>query len=63
MELIKDSLPEVGNKSGLLDLPESKSTIFNKDYKEPDSSPFQNRRILKYINYEDQKYKEKDYNL
>jgi hypothetical protein len=50
------------NNSNYLDLPESKSTVFSKEYKEPSGSPFlQNRRILKYINYDDDKYKEKDY--
>lgn len=65
MELIQESLPDLGsNKSNLLDIPESKSNVFSKDYKEPSTSPIlQNRRILKYINYNDEKYKEKDFNL
>ena len=35
-----------------------------KDYKEPSGNPFlQNRRILKYINPSDIKYKDKEYEV
>jgi hypothetical protein len=65
LELIQEALPDLGsNKSNLLDIPESKSNVFSKDYREPTASPIlQNRRILKYINYNDEKYKEKDFNF
>lgn len=64
LQLVSEALPELNNKSSLLDIPESKSSIFSKDYKEPTVSPLlQQRRILKYINYNDEKYKDKDYNM
>jgi hypothetical protein len=55
---LQETLPDLNNKSNVLDIPESKSTVFGKDFKAP-GNPFKDRRILKKINYEDEIYKDK----
>ncbi|CAM6006370.1 unnamed protein product [Sphagnum balticum] len=65
MEIVNESLPELKNNSNMLDnIPESKSSVFSKAYKESVGTPFlQNRKLFKLIDYNDDRYKEKDYNI
>ena len=60
--MVNEQLSEIKNNSSLDFIPESKSKMF---YKEPisDNTFLQNRRVLKYINYDNDKYKEKANNI
>lgn len=66
LQLLNEPLPDMkSNLSVSLDnLPESKSSVFSRTYKESSVSPLlQNRRILKMINPDDERYKEKEYGI